>query len=259
LPNYPERSLEGEPLNFENVLLETRILHVADVLDALLSDRSYRPGLPWEKALKKIEEECALGGFDPEVVKTLKGSFDQQEGRRLLHEIERAGHIPCEWTLELGFEDKRLTPGRLIKLLAILSNLYLVTENGTGKAGDRLGLLGIKVQPFEEPPPAEANSPMPVLVRLGGPREDIMEAARVLNRRNREDKACKNWVYQLSSKAQDLAKDLPLDSQPLKDFLDQLCTNSEETRDFLIRNFQEMPSWYRVLDEKGKEWRPDLT
>lgn len=48
---YP-RGLTGESLD-----LPTRILIVADVFDALSSDRPYRPGMPMEKVLGILDEE----------------------------------------------------------------------------------------------------------------------------------------------------------------------------------------------------------
>ncbi len=59
---YPE-GLKGE-----DIPLLGRVLGVADFLDALTSDRSYRKGLPLEEALHMVKD---LEGqaFDPQVVK----------------------------------------------------------------------------------------------------------------------------------------------------------------------------------------------
>jgi HD-GYP domain-containing protein (c-di-GMP phosphodiesterase class II) len=59
---YPE-GLKGE-----EIPLLGRVLGVADFLDALTSDRSYRKGLPLEEALNMVKD---LEGkaFDPVVVK----------------------------------------------------------------------------------------------------------------------------------------------------------------------------------------------
>ena len=59
---YPE-GLKGE-----DIPLLGRVLGVADFLDALTSDRSYRKGLPLEEALQMVKD---LEGqaFDPVVVK----------------------------------------------------------------------------------------------------------------------------------------------------------------------------------------------
>ena len=59
---YPE-GLKGE-----EIPLLGRVLGVADFLDALTSDRSYRKGMPLEEALQMVKD---LEGqaFDPVVVK----------------------------------------------------------------------------------------------------------------------------------------------------------------------------------------------
>ncbi|GFN22879.1 hypothetical protein TAMC210_11960 [Thermanaeromonas sp. C210] len=48
-----------------------RILSVADVYDALTSDRPYRPALPRERALAIIGEEVDKGWWDPEAYRLL--------------------------------------------------------------------------------------------------------------------------------------------------------------------------------------------
>jgi HD-GYP domain-containing protein (c-di-GMP phosphodiesterase class II) len=61
-------------LKGEDILLEARILAVADVMEAMCSHRPYRAGLGIEVALKEIE-----GGsgkiFDPHVVKACLALF----------------------------------------------------------------------------------------------------------------------------------------------------------------------------------------
>jgi HD-GYP domain-containing protein (c-di-GMP phosphodiesterase class II) len=59
-----------EGLSGENIDLGARILAVADVFDALKSDRPYRKGLPQDEVLNRIHN---LSGshFDPAVVKAL--------------------------------------------------------------------------------------------------------------------------------------------------------------------------------------------
>ena len=58
---YPER------LSGEQITVEARVLAIADVFDALHSDRAYRPGLPIEKTVQIIKEGRG-SHFDPEVV-----------------------------------------------------------------------------------------------------------------------------------------------------------------------------------------------
>ena len=61
---YP-RKLKGE-----QIPLTARILSVVDTFDALTSDRSYRPALSVEQAIKQIQARRGKA-FDPEVTDTL--------------------------------------------------------------------------------------------------------------------------------------------------------------------------------------------
>jgi cyclic di-GMP phosphodiesterase len=56
--------------------LEGRIVAVADVFDALLSDRSYRPAMSVEEAVKMIEEGRGTH-FDPEIADILLEHLDE--------------------------------------------------------------------------------------------------------------------------------------------------------------------------------------
>ena len=58
---YPER------LSRQQITVEARILAIADVFDALHSDRAYRPGLPIEKTVQIIRDGRG-SHFDPDVV-----------------------------------------------------------------------------------------------------------------------------------------------------------------------------------------------
>jgi len=56
----------------EAIPLSARIVAVADVFDALSSDRCYRPALPAEQAIRMVEEGAG-GHFDPVVVAVFLG------------------------------------------------------------------------------------------------------------------------------------------------------------------------------------------
>ena len=71
---YP-RGLAGE-----GILQEARILAVADVVEAMASDRPYRPALGIEKALEEIERQKGLH-FDPAVVDACLSLFRDQAFR----------------------------------------------------------------------------------------------------------------------------------------------------------------------------------
>ncbi|MGH3428145.1 MAG: HD-GYP domain-containing protein [Mycobacteriales bacterium] len=59
----------------EDIPIEGRIVAVADVFDALLSERPHRPALPVEEATKLISSERGTH-FDPEVVDALLDNID---------------------------------------------------------------------------------------------------------------------------------------------------------------------------------------
>ena len=63
-------------LSGEEIPIEGRITAVADVFDALLSDRPYRPGLPIEDAVKVMEQGRGTH-FDPQVVDALLGNLEE--------------------------------------------------------------------------------------------------------------------------------------------------------------------------------------
>ena len=66
---YPQR-LKGD-----DILIEARILAVADVVEAMVANRPYRPALGIDLALEEIKA-CSGTMFDPEVVKACCGLFE---------------------------------------------------------------------------------------------------------------------------------------------------------------------------------------
>jgi len=66
----------GYPLGLtgEEILLEARILTVADVIEAMSSHRPYRPGLGIDKALDEVINNKSTF-FDPVVVDTCWNLF----------------------------------------------------------------------------------------------------------------------------------------------------------------------------------------
>lgn len=50
------------------ISIETRIITIADIFDALYTDRPYRKGMPLEKTLAILKEEADLGKLDQELV-----------------------------------------------------------------------------------------------------------------------------------------------------------------------------------------------
>jgi len=67
-------------LSGEKILLEARILAVADVVEAMASHRPYRPVLGIDKALEEITRNRGIL-YDPEVVDACLGLFAREEFR----------------------------------------------------------------------------------------------------------------------------------------------------------------------------------
>jgi HD-GYP domain-containing protein (c-di-GMP phosphodiesterase class II) len=67
---YPE-GLKGE-----EIPLPARIMAVADVFDALISDRVYKKAFSFEKAMDIIKEESGTH-FDPDIVKAFFAVADE--------------------------------------------------------------------------------------------------------------------------------------------------------------------------------------
>ena len=67
---YPEK-LAGE-----DIPLSARVMAVADVFDALVSKRVYKPSMPNEKAFSIIKEESGTH-FDPDVVEAFFAAEDE--------------------------------------------------------------------------------------------------------------------------------------------------------------------------------------
>ena len=66
-------------LRAENITMETRILGVADIFDALYSDRPYRDRLPMSKVKEILASDVDRGCLDDSVVKALFKMIDQGE------------------------------------------------------------------------------------------------------------------------------------------------------------------------------------
>ena len=85
---YP-KGLKGE-----EILLEARILAVADVVEAMLSHRPYRPPYPLGEVLEEIETKKGIA-YDPQVVEACLRLF-KEKGFVLPEPPISAGQIPGE-------------------------------------------------------------------------------------------------------------------------------------------------------------------
>ncbi|MEN6327784.1 MAG: HD domain-containing phosphohydrolase, partial [Syntrophomonas sp.] len=70
----------------EEILLEARILAVADVLEAMAAHRPYRPALGWGKAMEEISQNSGII-YDSMVVKACFEVLDAEKVRRLDNRI----------------------------------------------------------------------------------------------------------------------------------------------------------------------------
>jgi diguanylate cyclase (GGDEF)-like protein len=68
----------------ETIPLVARLVAVADLLDALTSDRPHRPAMPWEKAVERIRAQRDQG-LDPTLVDVVEAAGD--ELRAAFHEL----------------------------------------------------------------------------------------------------------------------------------------------------------------------------
>lgn len=64
---YPHQLKQNE------IPLPARIMAIADVFDALITPRVYKPAYPVEDAIRMIAEECGMH-FDPEIVEAFMGA-----------------------------------------------------------------------------------------------------------------------------------------------------------------------------------------
>ena len=66
-------------LKGKEITIGARILAVADVYDAMTSDRPYRMAMPHEEAFREVID-CAGSQFDPEVVEAFRMAYEKNKG-----------------------------------------------------------------------------------------------------------------------------------------------------------------------------------
>jgi diguanylate cyclase (GGDEF)-like protein/putative nucleotidyltransferase with HDIG domain len=84
----------------EDIPIGARILSVVDCLDALASDRQYRPAIPLDRAMEKVKEKSGLW-FDPKVVAVLERRYVELERTAQQHED---GFIPSGFSKDMRVE-----------------------------------------------------------------------------------------------------------------------------------------------------------
>jgi two-component system response regulator RpfG len=80
-----------EGLRGEDIPLEARIVAIADVFDALLSERPYKPPWPLERALEEISNESGRH-FDPACVEALLINLEMILASRGMHTFSTKPH-----------------------------------------------------------------------------------------------------------------------------------------------------------------------
>jgi HD-GYP domain-containing protein (c-di-GMP phosphodiesterase class II) len=85
-------------LSGENIPLQARIIQVADIFDALTSDRAYRPAYDWQEALDIMESEAGET-IDPQLQKTFDHLIRealQDDAHGWAKIVRRAGHFTLD-------------------------------------------------------------------------------------------------------------------------------------------------------------------
>jgi diguanylate cyclase (GGDEF)-like protein/putative nucleotidyltransferase with HDIG domain len=84
----------------EEIPIGARILAVVDCLDALASDRQYRPAIPLERAMDTVKEKSGKW-FDPKIVEILERRYVDLERIAQIHED---GFVPAGFAKDLRVE-----------------------------------------------------------------------------------------------------------------------------------------------------------
>jgi len=86
---------DGYPnhLRSQDLSMIARIATVADIYDALTTDRPYRAAMSPEQALEILRREAAAGSLDPQVVTTFSGLVSRWEKRRRTDPTLKGFHL----------------------------------------------------------------------------------------------------------------------------------------------------------------------
>jgi diguanylate cyclase (GGDEF)-like protein/putative nucleotidyltransferase with HDIG domain len=87
-------------LSGEEIPIGARILAVVDCLDALASDRQYRPAMPLDRAMERVKERAGTW-FDPRIVEVLERRYVELE---CIAQTYEDGFVPCGFSQELRVE-----------------------------------------------------------------------------------------------------------------------------------------------------------
>ena len=84
----------------DEIPIGARILAVVDCLDAMASDRQYRPAIPLDRAMDQVKDKAG-SWFDPKVVAVLASRYVELEQ---LAQSYEDGFIPCGFSKDLRVE-----------------------------------------------------------------------------------------------------------------------------------------------------------
>ncbi len=93
-------------LKEEEIPIGARILAVVDCLDAMASDRQYRPAVPLERAMAKVKERSGTW-FDPVVVEVLERRYVELEE---MSRTQEDGFVPAEFSSKQVRVERGLAP-----------------------------------------------------------------------------------------------------------------------------------------------------
>jgi response regulator RpfG family c-di-GMP phosphodiesterase len=88
LEEIESQSVLPDGLRRSEIPLKARILQIADIYDALITDRPYRQAMPREGALQVLSREASYGWLDTSLVERFcaldAGGFFAPRGRSML-------------------------------------------------------------------------------------------------------------------------------------------------------------------------------
>ena len=118
---YPD-GLKGE-----EIPMGARILAAVDCLDALASDRQYRPALPLDEAMQRVAAESGVS-FDPAIVEVLQRRYVELEALAQAQEVEKSKlstHVKIERGLApaAGFENAKHSAVNAVQPADFLSSI----------------------------------------------------------------------------------------------------------------------------------------
>ncbi len=84
----------------DEIPIGARILAVVDCLDAMASDRQYRPAIPLDRAMDRVKDKAG-SWFDPKIVAVLAARYVELEQQAQAYED---GFVPCGFSKDLRVE-----------------------------------------------------------------------------------------------------------------------------------------------------------